>query len=304
MKTPALFKEYIWLVNTIYRAKRISLAEINDKWMRTEMSEGMPLSRTTFNRHKDAIEDIFGIYIDCDRKDGYRYYIDNEEVLRENSVQNWMLSTLTVNNLISESMTIQNRIVLENIPSEGEHLERVIHAMKENKRITIRYKRYQSPEARSFLLSPYCIKLFRQRWYLLGQFDDGGFAMFSFDRMEDVAVTEQTFKMDKDFDASEFFGECFGVVIGDGSKPVRVVLRAFGLERNYMRDLPLHHTQKEILTSEEGDFADFELFLRPTFDFMGQLLSRGSRIKVLEPQSLAEEIREWHEEAARNYREK
>ena len=242
MKTPALFKEYIWLVNTIYRAKRISLAEINKKWQRTEMSEGMPLSRTTFNRHKDAIEDIFGIYIDCDRKDGYRYYIGNEEVLRENSVQNWMLSTLTVNNLISESMSIQSRIVLENIPSEGEHLERVILAMKENKRITIRYRRYQSSEARSFLLSPYCIKLFRQRWYLLGQFDDGGFAMFSFDRMEDVAITEQTFKMDKDFDASEFFGECYGVVIGDGSKPVRVVLRAFGMERFYLHDLPLHHT--------------------------------------------------------------
>ena len=304
MKTPALFKEYIWLVNTIYRAKRISLAEINEKWQRTEMSEGMPLSRTTFNRHKDAIEDIFGIYIDCDRKDGYRYYIGNEEVLRENSVQNWMLSTLTVNNLISESMSIQSRIVLENIPSEGEHLERVILAMKENKRITIRYRRYQSSEARSFLLSPYCIKLFRQRWYLLGQFDDGGFAMFSFDRMEDVAITEQTFKMDKDFDASEFFGECYGVVIGDGSKPVRVVLRAFGMERFYLHDLPLHHTQKELQCDEKQDFADFELFLRPTTDFKGQLLSRGAWLKVLEPHWLADEIREWHEEATRNYREK
>ena len=292
------------MVNTICLAKRISLAEINEKWQRTEMSEGMPLSRTTFNRHKDAIEDIFGIYIDCDRKDGYRYYIGNEEVLRENSVQNWMLSTLTVNNLISESMSIQNRIVLENIPSEGEHLERVILAMKENKRITIRYKRYQSQEARTFMLSPYCIKLFRQRWYLLGQFEDGGFAMFSFDRMEDVAVTEQTFKMDKDFDASEFFGECYGVVIGDGSKPVRVVLRAFGMERFYLRDLPLHHTQKELQCDEKQDFADFELFLRPTTDFKGQLLSRGAWLKVLEPHWLADEIREWHEEAARNYLEK
>ena len=72
MNPPALFKEYIWLVNTIHSAKRISLAEINERWQRTEMSEGMPLSRTTFNRHKDAIEDIFGIYIDCDRRDGYR----------------------------------------------------------------------------------------------------------------------------------------------------------------------------------------------------------------------------------------
>ena len=304
MTIPTLFKQYIWLVNTIYRAKRITLAEINERWQRTEMSEGMPLSRTTFNRHKDAIEDIFGIFIDCDRKDGYRYYIGNEEVLHENSVQNWMLSTLTVNNLISESMSIQSRIVLENIPSEGEHLESVIAAMKANKRIEIRYRRYQSPEARTFLLSPYCIKLFRQRWYLLGRFTDGGFAMFSFDRMEDLKITDEPFKMDKDFDANAFFGECYGVVIGDGSQPERIVLRAFGRERYYLRDLPLHHSQKELQSSDERDFADFELNLRPTMDFKGQLLSRGAWLKVLEPQWLADEIREWHEDSAKIYEEK
>lgn len=55
MKSPALFKEYIWLVNTIYRAGRISLAEINEKWVETEMSEGVEFARATFNRHKDAI---------------------------------------------------------------------------------------------------------------------------------------------------------------------------------------------------------------------------------------------------------
>ena len=304
MKTPALFKEYIWLVNTIDRAKRITFTEINERWLRTGMSEGIPLSRTTFNRHKDAIEDIFGIYIDCDRRDGYRYYIGNEEVLQEDSVQNWMLSTLTVNNLISESMGLQHRIVLENIPSEGVNLEKVIQAMREERKIVVRYRRYQSPEARTLTLSPYCIKLFRQRWYLLGRFDDGGFAMFSFDRMEDITMAEETFKMDSDFDAADFFGECYGVVIGDGSQPVRVVLRAFGMERYYLRDLPLHHTQKEIQTAEKQDFADFELNLRPTTDFKGQLMSRGAWLKVLEPQWLADEIRQWHEDSAKIYRKK
>jgi len=70
MRTPTLFKEYIWLVNTIDRAGKISFAEINEKWLQTEMSEGVPLSRTTFNRHKDAIEDIFDIIIECDKRDG------------------------------------------------------------------------------------------------------------------------------------------------------------------------------------------------------------------------------------------
>jgi predicted DNA-binding transcriptional regulator YafY len=212
-----------------------------------------------------------------------------------------MLSTLTVNNLISESMGLQHRIVLENIPSEGVNLEKVIQAMREERKIVVRYRRYQSPEARTFTLSPYCIKLFRQRWYLLGRFDDGGFAMFSFDRMEDISMAGESFKMDSDFDAADFFGECYGVVIGDGSQPVRVVLRAFGMERYYLRDLPLHHTQKEIQTAEEQDFADFELNLRPTTDFKGQLMSRGAWLKVLEPQWLADEIRQWHEDSARMY---
>ena len=308
MKTPTLFKEYIWLVNTIYRAGRISLSDINRKWMQTDMSEGMPLSRTTFNRHKDAIEDIFGIYIDCDRRDGYRYYIGNESVLREDTVQNWMLSTLTVNNLVSESMSLQHRIMLENIPSDGEFLETVIHAMKDGRRIAVRYRRYQSAEAKTFTLSPYCLKLFRQRWYLLGRFEDGGFGMFSFDRMEDITVTDETFKIAPNFDASDFFSECYGVVIGDGSQSERIVLRAFGKEQYYLRDLPLHHTQKELRTNkkmgtEESDFADFELFMRPTADFKGQLLSRGAWLKVLQPQWLADEIRLWHENAVKMYGE-
>ena len=304
MKTPTLFKEYIWLVNTIYHAGRISLADINKRWMRTDMSEGMPLSRTTFNRHKDAIEDIFGIYIDCDRRDGYRYYIGNEEVLREDSVQNWMLSTLTVNNLVSESMSLQHRIVLENIPSDGECLETVIKAMKESKKVTIRYRRYQSAEAKSFTISPYCIKLFRQRWYLLGKFHDGGFAIFSFDRMEDITPTDEAFKMDKTFDANDFFSECYGVVIGDGTLPERIVLRAYGKEMYYLRDLPLHHTQKELTphpAATEEDYADFEFFMRPTADFKGQLMSRGAWLKVLEPAWLAEEICQWHEDAIKKY---
>jgi hypothetical protein len=303
MKTPTLFKEYIWLVNTIYHAGRISLADINKRWMRTDMSEGMPLSRTTFNRHKDAIEDIFGIYIDCDRRDGYRYYIGNEEVLREDSVQNWMLSTLTVNNLVRESIKLQHRIVLENIPSDGECLETVIKAMRESKKVTIRYHRYQSAEAKTFTISPYCIKLFRQRWYLLGKFHDGGFAIFSFDRMEDITPTDETFKMDKGFNAKEFFSECYGVVIGDGTLPERIVLRAYGSERCYLRDLPLHHTQKELKQTGETNYADFELFLRPTSDLKGYIMSRGAWMKVLQPAWLADEIRQYHEDAIKKYQE-
>lgn len=77
MTSPTLFKEYIWLVNTIAKVRRITFADINDRWCETEMSGGIEIARATFNRHRRAIADIFGIYIDCDRRSN-KYFIANE----------------------------------------------------------------------------------------------------------------------------------------------------------------------------------------------------------------------------------
>ena len=63
MKIPILFKEYIWLIETINRAGKITFAEINERWKRKEESGGLKFSRTTFNRHRDAIFDMFCVII-------------------------------------------------------------------------------------------------------------------------------------------------------------------------------------------------------------------------------------------------
>ena len=70
MRTYTLFQEYIWLVDTIHKNGRLTLDEINQRWLRTEMSEGLPLARSTFNRHRDAILDMFGIIIECEKRRG------------------------------------------------------------------------------------------------------------------------------------------------------------------------------------------------------------------------------------------
>lgn len=305
MTIPAKFKEYIWLVNTIRRARRITFAEIQDKWLDTDMSGGVELARSTFARHKDAIEDIFGIYIDCDRQNGYEYFIGNDYVLREDSVQNWMLSTLSVNNIISESLSLQDRILLQPVPSEGDYLKMVIEAMKKSVRLAVEYRKYGTDKANHLTFEPYCIKLFKQRWYILGHFhrdatadkpESDYFGIFSFDRILEMSLTDIKFQIDPDFDAQAYFDECYGVLVGDGTKPEKIVIRAYGYERYYLRDLPLHNTQREIGQGE--NFADFEIVMRPTIDFSGHLLSRGNQIKVLSPKWLADEIHDMHLEAA------
>lgn len=294
--TGAVFKEYIWLVKTIHIAKRITLRELNERWRETEMSGGLELARTTFNRHKAAIEEIFGIYIECDRKDHFRYFIGNDHVLKEDSIQNWMLSTLSVNNTISECRSLHENIMLETIPTEGEELTNIIDALKANKVLSITYKKYSSSIEKIYVVEPYCIKLFHRRWYLLcKKRDTGEYRTLSFDRMIEISATNQKFEKDDIFNAELYYKDYFGIVSGDDSKIEKVIVRAYGTERLSMRDLPIHSSQKEIVT--ETDYSDFELNLHITLDFAGYLVSRSHLIKVLEPETLVNQICELHKKA-------
>ena len=173
MKASILFKQYVWLVDTIQRCKRITLAELNERWLRTELSEGRPLSRTTFNRHRSEVEEIFGIIIGCDADN--RYYIVSSDVLHTDSVQQWMLNTLTVSNIVGEARNLHDRILLESIPTEGEMLRQIVEAMQRGVLINITYRRYGSTTDASWTIAPYCIKLFRRRWYLVGTIRSTGF---------------------------------------------------------------------------------------------------------------------------------
>lgn len=301
MKSHALFQQYIWLVNTIYRAGKISLEEINRKWLDTDLSEGLPLARSTFNRHKDAIEDMFGIYIECDKRDGFKYYIGNAEVLEEDTIQNWMLSTMSVNSVLAESKAVADRILLEQIPSDGDALHIWIDAMKRGVQVIVTYHKYGSEHETQMKIEPYCVKLFKRRWYGLANSIKSDFCFtLAFDRIKTIELTDEKFEVAPDFDAETFFKECYGI-FRDDDVPVQTVrIRAYGDEVYYLRDLPLHPSMKEVGTAAE--WSDFEMQLRPSSDFLTPLLSRGALIKVIEPQWLADEIKRQHIEAAERYK--
>lgn len=299
MKTQMLFKEYIWLVNTIYQAGKISLAKINEKWLRTEMSGGVEIARTTFNRHKDAIEDIFGIIIDCDKKDGFKYYIANKSVLREDSIQNWMLSSMTVHTAVQEGISLHKRILLEEIPSGYKYLQPILEAMKSNHCISFTYQKYNDAEAKTYpVAEPYCLKLYKQRWYLLTRINLQ-FRTFSLDRIKSLDISTETFQLDKGFHAEAYFHDYYGVYCDEKTPPQKVIIRASKEERPYLRDLPLHHSQEEINVTAE--YSDFSYFLSPSDDFIGEILRKKNRLYVMSPKELRDKVLQCVKEMVNNY---
>lgn len=290
MRKTDAFRQYIWLVSTIKRYGKISLERLSKLWIDNDLNEGKPLSRTTFYRLKLAIDDMFGVCIECDAKDGFQYYISNPELLKNNSTQNWMLRTLTVNSLLLEALSIKDQILLEDIPAGVEHLETIITAIKSRQTLRMGYKKFSDSEPYATFIEPYCLKLFHQRWYLLGKSERraGEFGIFALDRMTELTETERFFEMDSEFDSKTFFKDYFGIIPDKTVNVERIVLRAYPPMDNYLRTLPLHHSQKEI-TSEKS-FALFEYQLAPTHDFVQAILKEGYELEVIEPKSLREKI--------------
>lgn len=302
MTFPDLFRLYIWLVDVIRQSNGITLEEINKKWSRTGLCDGRPMSRSSFIRHKDAIADIFGIKISCTRDGGYRYKLEDRDIFNRDNVQNWMISTLSVNNVLTEGLSLNDRIIIEPVASSA-WLGEIIKAMKTSTAVTIEYQKYNTSKAKEYRIEPYCLKLFRRRWYVMGvKHGDGEFRTFSLDRIKTLEQTDDRFEISDCFSASEFYRDSYGVMRDTRTEVEHVIIRAYGIEAKQMDDLPIHWSQRK-LEGEDEKHTDFELRLRPTADFISHLMSRGSNIKVVEPSWLADQIREFHRRAAEMYDE-
>lgn len=288
MKTTDTFRQYIWLINVIQRAGRITFKRIGDQWMTSSINENKPLSRTTFYRLRQSLEDMFGVHIECD--DQHQYFISNPESLRSNSTENWMLRTLTVNSMLLDGLSIKDQLLLEDIPTGLDHIETIINAIKCHHTLQMGYQKFTDSVPYITSIEPYCLKLFHQRWYLLGKSKKkgGNIAIYALDRMTELTETKTQYELAADFDAETYFKNYFGVFIGDEPPAQRIVLRAYCNMPNLLRTLPLHHSQKEICKTDS--YADFEYYLAPTFDFRQAILKEGDELEVIEPISLRNQI--------------
>lgn len=288
-----LINKYVWVIETIYRANHISFKELNRRWLRDDISRGIEIPKRTFDNWKAAIWDMFGIIISNENKGEYRYFIENKEDISQNGLRSWLFNTFCVSNALANSQSIKDRIILEYVPSGQEYLQAIIEAMKENRVLNITYHSYWKDEESNFNVQPYCVKLFRQRWYLVARstytyYYNQGPRIYSLDRIMGLRTTDATFDMPKGWSADEFFDGCFGIISEQSVKKQKVKLKVSAGQANYIRDLKLHKSQEEIEKNEE--YSIFAYDIRPEFDFMQEILWHGEDMEVLEPLWLRKNI--------------
>ena len=125
------FNRYIWLIDLIQRSGHISFEDISRAWRRSTYNEyGEDLSERTFFNHKKAIFDTFGIEIKCDRSLGY--YISNDDEVQTDALRNWMLQSLSMNNIMNEGSDLRDRIICEDVPSSQKWLPEIMAAMRDD----------------------------------------------------------------------------------------------------------------------------------------------------------------------------
>ena len=291
----SLISKYVWVIETIYRKQKISFKELNELWLRDDISRGMEIPKRTFDNWRYVIWDMFGIDIVKENRGQYRYYIDNVEDISKNGMRSWLYNTFCVSNALANSQSIKDRILLEEVPSGQQYLQPIIEAMKENRVIKITYHSYWKDEENTFDVQPFCVKLFRQRWYLVARstysyYYEQGPRIYSLDRIRNLHSTDETFQLPEDWDAKEFFDDFFGIIANQRFELETIKLRVSAGQANYIRDLKLHRSQDEIERNEE--YSIFSYRLRPAFDFIQEILKNGEDMEVLEPAWLRKEIAE------------
>lgn len=286
------FKRYVWLIDVINRHGHISFKDISYKWSHSKLNTAREnyLPERTFHNHREAIYDTFGIEIKCDRSQGY--YIAHSDDIEADAIRQWLLESLSMNNLLLEAKDMRDRILFEKIPSSQRWLPVIVNAMRDGKVIEMTYQSFWRDEPSTFKAKPYCLKIFKQRWYMLAKSEEKKkLRIYSLDeRMINVAPTKQSYELPSKFNAERYFADYFGIILSEDYEPTEVKIKVSKDQEKYFDTLPLHVSQQKIEAESNEAYTIYRYHLAPTFDFRQEILSHGPDVTVLSPEYFREEV--------------
>jgi len=168
--------------------------------------------------------------------------------------------------------------------------------------IKLQYQSYKDDAAKIYVIHPYYLKEYNQRWFLFALNNEcQHITIFPLDRIKGLAKTSGLFIENNKVDFEHYFDNIIGVSSNKNDVPTIIILKVCAEQLPYMLTKPLHHTQVVREFMQDGD-AIISIKVIPNFELIQQLLSFGERVTVLEPETLRDEIKHRIENNLRNYR--
>ncbi|MFI3328109.1 MAG: WYL domain-containing protein [Rikenellaceae bacterium] len=278
---------YVKLLSIIKRRgdAGISFEEIAEQWCSAFDEESF--SKRTFHHQKGRIEEVFGVEIVCDRSTSL-YRIEGGDAMRGDSVQKWLLDTFSVTNTISSCRSLQERILVDEVPSSHQWLTTILDAMKQCLTLDMRYQSFKADEPSDMELEPYFVKQHNNRWYLYGVVrnkNEAKLKLYALDRVQSLEIGKNGFALPNDFSANDTLYTAFGVAIYDDVKPRLITLKTYEKKSKYLDSLPLHHSQCKL--SDDT----YEIYVAPTDELYNRILSHASDIEIVSPAEVRDEFK-------------
>lgn len=262
-----------------------TLEELQQRWNAYPGHSG-GLSRDKLTTHRKNIESFLGLEIMA--PDRMHYRIMNPESLALDSLANDLLKSIQNYAFLQEYKDLGNQIQPEQIESGSRYLQQIGQALRNKQKLDITYRKFSDEKQYNAIIHPYCLKADKGRWYLFaskeGSEHQDSLQCFALDRTLRLTLMTETYVPNPAYNISTYFRDCFGVWHDYENYPVRdITIGCTEKVANYLRTLPLHHSQKEDPYKEgkEGRII-FHYRISPSPDFLAELKKWGDEVRIKE----------------------
>lgn len=261
--------------------KQISNFLLNKQY---ELDYDLAISQRTFQRDCNEIESLWGVEIAFNKRENHYEIVNNENDLHFDRIME-AFDTVAV---LQKSKAVRNYLYLEKRKSKGtEYFNGILHAIQNQLVVTFQLNSYW--QAASFRRCvPKAIKESQNRYYLIAyDLDKNDFRNYGLDRISNFVITSEKQKT-PEINVEAFYQHAFGIQCYND--PVEIILEFANDQKQYIKSLPLHASQKII--KENNETFTVALFMHPTNDFVMEILRYGAICEVIEPPFLRDRIKD------------
>lgn len=259
-------------------------------------SEGdLSFSEKTFQRDRKLLQDLFGIEIKFKRATMTYVVVQDPEDIETSQT---IFDNLLLINAYKQTTNRADIMLFEKRQASGlNNMDMFVHAIKNQLVVSLQHTKYWDGVPRKKVLEAYALKEFRNRWYLIAnEVDNGEFVLktYGLDRISDVEAHKKTFQREN-VEVEKLFENSFGIISTLGQEPLKIELTFEPWQGMYVKSLPLHHSQKVLVDTDNA--LKIELKLVPTYDFYQELLMHAERLINIKPAVVKKEYLSFIEKA-------